>query len=72
MGWENLLGYMFLFLFTQPETAKGEVFTAPLQKNKSNPAIFRFFRLIHFGKLFLLINAFCQSADSLGNTDHTE
>ena len=56
MGWENLLGYMFLFLFTQPETAKGEVFTAPLKKNKSNPAIFRFFRLIHFSWFWQVVS----------------
>ena len=37
MGWENLLVYMCSSLFTQNKVAKGLHFTAPLEKDKSNP-----------------------------------
>ena len=39
MGWGNLLGYIFSFIFTQHKAAKGQIFTTALQKDKSNPAI---------------------------------
>ena len=36
MGWENLFGYMFSFLFTQHKYAKGQMFTTSFQKNMLN------------------------------------
>ena len=36
MGWENVLGYMFASLYVQHKIAKGEIFMAALQKDKSN------------------------------------
>ena len=32
MGWENLLGYKFSFLFTQHKVAKGQIFMTVFQK----------------------------------------
>ena len=39
MGWENLLGSMFLSLFTQHKVAKGYFFTTALPKDKSKPEV---------------------------------
>ena len=36
MGWENLLGYMFSYLFTQYKVVKGKIFMIAFQKNKLN------------------------------------
>ena len=32
MGWENMLGYMFLSLFIQRKVATGQIFMMALQK----------------------------------------
>ena len=37
MNWENLLGYIFSYLYTQYKVAKRLIFTVALQKDKSNP-----------------------------------
>ena len=44
MGWEKLLDYMSSSLFTQHNFAKGYVFTAALQKDRSNLTIGIFFQ----------------------------
>ena len=39
MGWENLLDYMFSYLFAHCKVVKGSIFTTALQKEKSNLAL---------------------------------
>ena len=39
MGLENSLGYMLSSLLTQLKFAKEYIFTAALQKDKSNPVV---------------------------------
>ena len=44
MVWENLLDYIFSFLFAQHKVAKRQIFTMALQKDNSNPDLKSSFR----------------------------